>query len=206
MEILTNKEGFIYPVIFLIAGIIILVVTYKKHTKWMWLSIVPILVLFHYNGQIENIKIERKQESYLISSWSEIYKPLSIKAKQNKEQESELYDEWIVTTDGGEYLIRFHIGQSDGYEMYDTIWETETLQSRANVLSLLSTLKIEGTPIYNIHDQSYKVITDNNEYTITMNKKGRVDEVSDKKESIIYKNEEHDMKPEGRPLTRKEVN
>lgn len=205
MDIITDTEGFIKPVAFLGVSLFIMAVTYKNKTKWVWLSIVPIVVMFFYRGQIEDVLLEKEQQEYIITSWTDTYQPLSVQAKPNKKGQTELFDEWLVQTDGGEYLVRFNQGTSTGYEIYEVLTETEPLHLRSNVLSTLHTLGINGVPIFDERKLEYIINTEENEYVVTTNEVGRVDEVIDDSGALIYKNEEHLPDEEGRPLKEEEV-
>ena len=204
MALITDSNGFILPIVFLILSLVIMLMTYKKKTKWVWLSIVPMVVMFFHRGQIDEHLIEKEQYDFIVSTWSETYRPLTIRVEPYR-TEDDVYDEWKIETDGGSYLVHFYKGESDGYEVFEVLNETETLQMRANVLSTLYTLNIEGEPVFNANHNIYTVYTPHTEYTITINNQGRVDTITDDSEYLIYKNEEHLPDETGRTLREEEV-
>ena len=206
MSVFLDVEGFIKPIVFLIASFVLLYVSYKKGLKYVLLAFIPILSMWFYEDFKEEVRIERNQNAYLVNTWQDVYNPLYVHATPNNEYDSDHYDEWILETENGAYNVRFHTGNADGYEMYDVVWEKESLIARKNVLEVMDHFNIKGTPIFNVETNDYTIKNSKNEYTITVNEKGRVSHVVDEDEVTIYLNEEDDKKPEGRPLTKEEVN
>lgn len=188
MAILTDAEGFMQPVVFLILSLVILGLTYKKRTHYVWLSIVPIIALFMYQSHIEDVRIMNKQVDYATFQWTELYQPLMLDMSPTTYSDSEAVDEWLLETESGQYILHFEADQYDGFEVVRTLDEYEPLRGRRNVLDAIVLLDLAG----HLHfDGTDYTLTDDNEiYQFTMTNTNRVDEVIRSDGDIIYANEE----------------
>lgn len=185
-----DSEGFIQPIYFAIISILILLFTYKKHTKFVWLSLIPLIALMFYQQHIEEVLIERKQITFAEHTWIERYKPLYIKVNASKKQLTKSHNEFELETEGGKYILLFEKEKTNGFEVFETIWESETLTGRENTLKMMELLELDGTIRYHQKEKGYSLVANDEEYFIQLNENYRVEEITDKDNHVVFENEE----------------
>lgn len=188
MELFSDAEGFVKPIVFLIASLVILGVTYKKRTHYVWLSLAPIIGLFLYQSHIEEVQIKHQQTAYATEQWMQLYRPDMFHMTETTYTDSTDTDEWIIETEAGRYVIQFTSGQHSGFKVVRTLEEFEPLRGRRNVIDLLVLLELDGHLEFDGLD--YTLFTEDDTYVIKMTDSHRVNHVERSGGDVIYVNEE----------------
>lgn len=184
---LLDSQGFVRPVVFLIIALGILFYTYKKRTKWVWLTLVPIVSLPFYLDYVDTTVVHQQQEGYVRDYWQVQYQPDSLYTALQDADDT--YTWWEVETEGGGYLLRFYTDQSDGFEVVDTLWEDEPLRGRRNTLEVMDMLGLTGWLEFS---GDHYTVRGDDVWQVDLTGDSRVESVLDSEERLLYELEDEE--------------
>lgn len=193
MEVLFDGNGFYKIELFILISLALLYVVHKKGIKYIFLPIIPLLLMPLYQNHIEEELVSGEQSEFITNSFGEVYNLHGVDTKRI-DSDNEIYDTWEVNTTQGNYFIRFNKGASSGFEIFETHEGAESLTARKNIISVMDSLDIDGVIEYK-GENKYIILYGEDELIVEMNERNRVNEVVDSDGRLIYMNEE-ELSPE----------